>query len=229
MKRVAILQSNYVPWKGYFDIIAAVDEFILYDDVQFTKNDWRNRNRIKTPQGPQWLTIPTGPNIRRRICDVSIPSAAWRVAHWKTLVQNYRKTPSFERIATWLEPLYFQSVHTDLSTINRTFIEAICTYLGITTNLSWVWEYETAAGQTERLVDLCLQVGATEYVSGPGARAYLDVAAFAARNIVVTWFDYAGYPEYPQLWGPFEHRVSILDLLFNCGTSAPRYMKNVQA
>ncbi len=227
MKRVAILQSNYIPWKGYFDIRAAVDEFILYDDVQFTKNDWRNRNRIKTPQGLAWITIPVGPNIHRRIRDVAIPSSKWRTTHWKTLVQNYRKAEYFDPIAAWLEPLYLGATHSMLSEINRAFIEATCGYLGITTKLSWSWDYTTVQGQTERLVDLCIQAGAAEYVTGPAARDYLDLAAFATQGIAVTWFDYAGYPPYPQLWGPFEHQVSIVDLLFNCGPASPRYMKHV--
>lgn len=227
MKRVAVLQSNYIPWKGYFDVIAAVDEFILYDDVQFTKNDWRNRNRIKTPQGPFWLTVPVGSDIRRRICDVLIPSQTWRSTHWKTLVQNYRKASFFNAIAAWLEPLYLRTAHTLLSATNRSFIEAICAYLGVTTKLSWSWDYTTVQGRTERLVDLCMQAGATEYVTGPAARAYLDVDLFTARGITLDWFDYAGYPQYPQLWGPFEHEVSILDLLFNCGPSAAQYMKHV--
>jgi hypothetical protein len=227
MKRIAILQSNYIPWKGYFDMIAAVDEFILYDDVQFTKNDWRNRNRIKTTQGLLWLTIPVGSDIHRRICDVEISSTKWQTTHWKTLVQNYRKARSFHEIATWLEPLYLGTEYSTLSKTNRSFIEAICGYLGITTKLSWSWDYKTVQGQTERLVDLCLQAGATKYITGPAASAYLDTAAFAARDIAITWFDYADYPPYPQLWGPFEHQVSILDLLFNCGPASARYMKYV--
>jgi hypothetical protein len=226
MKRVAILQSNYIPWKGYFDIIAAVDEFILYDDVQFTKNDWRNRNRIKTPQGLTWLTIPVGPGIHRKICDISIASPRWRMTHWKTLVQNYRKASCFEMVATWLEPMYLRCTHANLSASNRAFIEAVCSYLSIKTKLSWSWDYSTGEGRTERLIDLCLKAGATEYVTGPAARSYLDVAAFAACGIAVTWVNYAGYPPYPQLWGPFEHQVSIVDLLFNCGRSAPRYMRH---
>lgn len=228
MKRVAILQSNYVPWKGYFDLIAAVDEFILYDDVQFTKNDWRNRNLIKTPQGPSWVTIPVGADISRRIKDVIAPSPKWRATHWKTLVQNYRKAAHFEAVAELLEPLYLRSDEARLSEINRAFIEAICCYLGIGTRLSWSWDYRLGNGRVERLAELCEQAGATEYVSGPAAKAYLEPSAFADKNIAVAWFDYAEYPEYPQLYGGFEHRVSILDLLFNCGPRAADYMKYVK-
>lgn len=227
MKRVAIVQSNYIPWKGYFDMIAAVDEFILYDDVQFTKNDWRNRNKIKTPQGLQWLSVPVGQDIRRLVKDVE-PQPGWQIKHWKTLVANYRRAPCFDDTAAWLEPLYLSVAHESLSQLNRRFIEAICGCLGVNTKISNSWDFELRDGRTERLVDLCRQSGATAYVSGPAAQAYLDESLFREQDMDVHWFDYAGYPEYPQLWGAFEHGVSILDLLFNCGTDAPRYMKHVR-
>ena len=227
-KRVAIVQSNYIPWKGYFDMIASVDEFILYDDMQFTKNDWRNRNRIKTPQGVQWLTIPAGDDIHRRIRDVALDSR-WQAKHWKTLEANYRRAPHFAEVAAWLEPLYVARAHPDLSAANRCFIEAICAYLRIPTRISNSWDYDLGEGKTERLARLCLQAGATEYVSGPAAKEYIDGAVFAGSGIELTWFDYAGYQPYPQLWGPFAHDVSVLDLLFNCGRDAHRHMKYVPA
>ncbi len=228
MKRVASIQSNYIPWKGYFDMIAAVDEFIFYDHVQYTKKDWRNRNRIKTPQGLFWLTIPVGADIRRRICDVLLRDKAWGPAHWRVLEANYRRARFFDEVAAWLAPLYLQNKHSHLSTSNRAFVEAICAYLGIRTKLEWSYNYRIEGDRTESIVNLCAQAGATEYVVGPAARAYLDETAFATRGITVTWFDYGGYPPYPQLWPPFEHQVSILDLLFNCGPSSPRYMKHVR-
>lgn len=108
MKKVAILQSNYIPWKGYFDLIGAVDEFILYDDMQYTRRDWRNRNQIKTPQGVQWLTVPVRVKgkYEQKIRDTEIDGSDWAVAHWKALVQNYARAPHFAEIAAWLEPLY---------------------------------------------------------------------------------------------------------------------------
>lgn len=224
MKSIAILQSNYIPWKGYFDIIAAVDEFILYDAMQFTKNDWRNRNIIKTPQGPQWLTIPVGQDIHRRICEVPLPGGNWKAKHWKTLVQNYARAPFFAEISAWLEPLYREEFPT-LSLLNRRFIEAICGYLGIRTRISDCADYELGEGKTERLVNLCRQAGGTRYLSGMAAKDYLDESLFAASGITVSWMDYAGYPEYPQGEGPFTHQVSILDLLFHCGKTSPRYMR----
>lgn len=227
MKRIAIVQSNYIPWRGYFDIIASVDEFILYDDMQFTKNDWRNRNRIKTPSGPAWITIPVGRCIDRRIRDVELPSPFWQEKHWKTLEVNYRKAPHFEEIAALLAPIYRDTLHTHLSPLNRALIETVCGYLGITTKITSSWDYELGEGKTERLVDLCRQANATEYVSGPAARGYVDAGLFELAGIDLTWFDYGGYPSHPQLWGGFVGEVSIVDLLMNCGSESGRYMKFV--
>jgi len=224
LKKIAILQSNYIPWKGYFDLIAAVDEFILYDDVQFTKSDWRNRNKIKTPKGVEWLTIPVGQNINRLIRDVELPRTDWQSKHWKTLEANYQRALHFEEIATMLKPVYLEP-HARLTDLNRSFIEKICTYLAIPTAIRYSWDYEAATGRNERLVDLCLQAGANQYISGPSARGYLDVEMFNKNNIEVRWFEYEGYPPYAQLWGAFTHQVSIIDLLFNCGGNASQYMK----
>lgn len=227
MKKIAIVQSNYIPWKGYFDMIAAVDEFVLYDDAQFTKNDWRNRNLIKTPQGVQWLTVPVGQNISRRIRDVELPSNKWQIKHWKTLESNYRRASYFAEIASVLEPLYCGDTCANLSELNRRLIEAVCNYLGIKTKISNSWDYQLIDGKTERLAEICTQAGANEYISGPAAKDYIEEDTFANRKIKVTWFDYRGYPPYTQQWGEFVHSVSILDLLFNCGTTAHLYMKHV--
>jgi WbqC-like protein family len=230
MKRIAILQSNYIPWKGYFDMIAAVDEFVLYDDMQYTRRDWRNRNQIKASQGLQWLTVPVLVKGRylQTIRETRIDGSGWAASHWRSLVQNYRKAPHFTEVVSWLEPLYLGPVPDHLSQLNRTFLEAICRYLGIRTTITNSWDYRLRDGKTERLADLCVQAGATGYVSGPSARDYIDEGIFRDLGIQLTWFDYAGYPEYPQLWGPFVHGVTVLDLLFNCGQDAHRYMRHVR-
>lgn len=229
-KKIAILQSNYIPWKGYFDMIAAVDEFILYDDMQYTRRDWRNRNQIKTPQGGQWLTIPVRVKgkYHQKIRDTELDSTEWAAEHWKALLQNYRRAPHFAEVAEWLEPLYFSEPCTYLSQLNRRFLEAICKYLLIETVISNSWDYMLIDGKTERLADLCAQAGGTEYISGPAAKSYVDEKVFVDKGITLSWFDYANYPEYPQQWGEFIHGVTILDLLFNCGKEAPRYMKHVE-
>jgi hypothetical protein len=223
--RVAVVQSNYIPWKGYFDLIGAVDEFVLYDSVQFTKNDWRNRNRIKTPRGVQWLSVPVGGRIDRLICEVELPDARWQSKHWKTLAMNYGRAAHFDETACWVAPLYLERSYRTLSDLNRSFIEAICARLGIHTRITASSDYAFDGDRSERVASICAQLGACEYVSGPAARSYLDEAAFARHGIAVRWFDYSGYPPYPQCWGNFAHDVSVLDLLFNCGASAARYMK----
>jgi len=229
MKKVAIVQSNYIPWKGYFDMIAAVDEFILYDDMQYTRRDWRNRNLVKTPQGVQWLTVPVKVKgkFHQKIRDTEIDGTDWALEHWETLTRNYRRARYFDEIATWLEPLYVVQPFTYLSHLNRRFIESVCDYLGITTVVSNSWDYNLFDGKTERLADLCEQARGKEYISGPAAKGYIEENVFADFDIKLLWFDYSGYAEYPQLWGEFIHEVSILDLLFNCGKDASAYMKYV--
>lgn len=230
MKKVAILQSNYIPWKGYFDLIGAVDTFIVYDDMQYTRRDWRNRNKIKTPQGVQWLTVPVlvKGKYEQKIKDTLIDGAGWAATHWKSMALNYGRARHFEEIAAWLKPLYLDASYTHLSGLNTRLIQAVCRYLGIETPIGSSSDYVLVEGQTERLVDLCVQAGATTYVSGPSAKAYIEENTFAARGIGLSWFDYTGYPEYPQLWGNFVHEVTILDLLFNCGQEAPRYMRHAR-
>jgi len=212
-------------------MIAAVDEFILFDDMQYTRRDWRNRNQIKTPQGVQWMTIPVlaKGKYHQKIRETELGSPDWAMAHWKALAQNYRRTPHFDEIAAWLEPLYLAESYTHLSPLNHRFIDAVCGYLGIRTVISNSWDYSLIDGKTERLADLCAQAGGTEYISGPAARDYVEGSVFIERGIRLTWFDYAGYPEYPQPWGEFTHGVSILDLLFNCGKDTHRYMKHVRS
>lgn len=227
MKTVAIVQSNYIPWKGYFDLIAAADEFIIYDDMQYTRRDWRNRNVIKTAQGLLWLTIPVKVKgkYHQTIRETEVDNASWARSHWKSIVANYQKAPHFDDVARWLEPIYLGSMPSTLTEINQLFIAAICDYLDIRTRITKSWDYELIEGKSERLADLCRQAGGTHYLSGPGAQNYLDENVFAANQLKVQWFDYLGYPEYNQFWGNFTHSVSILDLLFHCGKQAPSMMK----
>jgi len=210
-------------------MISAVDEFILFDDVQFTRRDWRNRNQIKTSQGVRWLTVPVlaKGKYHQKIYDTEIDGIDWASSHWKVLIQNYGNTPCFSEIAVWLEPLYLKESYSHISQLNRQFIKAICNYLGIKTTITNSSDYALNDGKTQRLVELCRQAGATEYISGPAAKDYMYEADFADMDIKLTWFDYAGYQEYPQLWGDFIHEVSILDLLFNCGKDSSRYMRYV--
>lgn len=227
-KRVAILQSNYIPWKGYFDLIRRVDEFILFDTVQYTRRDWRNRNLIKGPHGAAWLTIPVQVKGRylQSIQDIETSDPHWQQTHWKTLQHNYARAPHFADYKDRIEELYLGCDENRLSRINHRFLVGICEMLGIRHNFKWASEYPEVDGKTERLVEWCKQAGATEYWSGPAAKDYIDEKLFAEAGIRLYWMDYSGYPEYRQLYPPFEHKVSILDLIFNEGPDALRYMKS---
>lgn len=228
MTRVAITQSNYIPWKGYFDLINRVDELVLFDSVQYTRRDWRNRNKIKTPDGSKWLTIPvlTKGKFEQRICDAVIKHDHWRDEHWKSLQFNYARARHFETYADRFETLYQGSSERNLSQVNYAFITAVCDILGIETRITWSMDYDMPDDQTGRLIYLCQQLGGTGYISGPSARDYLDEDQFRAAGIKVTYMDYSDYPVYEQLFPPFDHHVSILDLIFNAGPDAPQYMKS---
>jgi hypothetical protein len=227
VKRIAIVQSNYIPWKGYFDLINMVDEFILIDDLQYTKGDWRNRNRIKTEAGVKWLTIPVSvEHWDVAIKDVVVSDNGWARTHWQHVVPSYSKAAFFHELKELFEGLYLGCTETHLSRINYRFITAICELLGITTRISWSMDYRLRGGKSERLVNLCRQSGSTEYLSGPSARCYLDEELFATAGINVKWMAYDGYTEYRQLYcPPFVHEVSIIDLILNEGAEgAKRHM-----
>jgi hypothetical protein len=224
-KRVAILQSNYIPWKGYFDIIHDVDEFIFHDDVQYTKQDWRNRNRIKTAHGPTWLTIPVGSRDEQRICEVELPRDDWAAKHWRRIQDAYGRAPHFEAFRPFLESVYRDPSWRYLSDFNQHLIRAIARdFLGIGARFRDSRDFGLQAKGQQRLLELLRFVGADVYVSGPAARAYIDPRAFETAGIELVWKDYAGYPEYPQFHPPFDHQVTILDLLFHTGPDAPRYI-----
>ena len=227
MKKIAILQSNYIPWKGYFDMINMVDEFILYDEVQYTKNDWRNRNKIKTSQGVQWLTIPVRrENLEQKIEDIKITDKKWNVKHWRSLTQNYSKAKYFKEYKDIFEELYLNSNEEHLSQINYKFIVVICKILDIKTKIRHSTEFNLIDGQTERLLGICKDCNTDVYISGPAAKDYFDEALAKKENIKVEWMNYSNYPEYQQVFEPFEHGVTILDLIFNEGENATKFMKS---
>ena len=224
-KRVAVLQSNYIPWKGYFDIIHDVDEFIFYDDVQYTKNDWRNRNRIKTPSGPQWLTIPVGQRLNRLVTEVALPENDWARDHWKRLAAAYAAAPYFEPLRPVLENIWLGMTWRTLSDLNQHLIRTIAQgLLGLRTHFRDSREFVLHGRRQERLLELLELAEADVYVSGPAARSYIDPDRFAAAGIELRWKDYSRYPEYPQMYPPFLHEVTVLDLLFHTGDDAPRFI-----
>jgi hypothetical protein len=228
-KTVAIIQSNYIPWKGYFDIINMVDEFILFDEVQYTKRDWRNRNKIKTPTGAQWLTIPvlTKSKYEQPIESVEV-AESWAEKHWRSIESNYRRANCFDEMAPRLKPLFEACEGLRyLSEVNYTLLRGICDLLDIKTPMTWSRHYAGDGHKTERLLAIRQEAGADLYISGPAAKAYLDVELFRTSGIDVNYMDYDGYPAYRQLHGDFDHYVSIVDLVLNTGGNARDFMKSL--
>jgi hypothetical protein len=227
-KRIAVVQSSYLPWKGYFDLIRSVDEFVLYDDMQFTRRDWRSRNRIKTPNGLLWLSVPvdTKGKFDQKIKDTKVHDPSWASKHWQSLRHAYAKAPCFHQYQEQLERTFAELAEEPmLSQINARLIGLMCSLLGIDTPITWSMDYPQREGKSERLLSICQAAQATHYLSGPAARDYMDVDLFERNGVSVSFADYSGYAEYPQMHGPFEHAVSALDLLFNVGPDAPQYLK----
>lgn len=224
MKTAAVIQSCYLPWKGYFDIIHSADIFIFYDDIKYTKNDWRNRNRIKGPNGVFWLTIPAPRNsVRFRIDEVQITGASWQKKHLKAIRECYSGAKFFRKYFPFFEEVYTGKTWPSLSLLNQFLTKEISGMLGLKTEFSVSSDFELEGDKTDRLIQLLQQAGADRYLSGPSAKAYLEEDKFLEAGIQLLYKDYH-YPEYPQLWGNFVHEVSIIDLLFNAGDKAPAFI-----
>jgi len=218
--RAGIIQSNYLPWRGYFDFINSVDVFVFHDDLQYTKGDWRNRNRIKTPQGLRWMTVPVHyRQTSQLICETEIDySRNWRNEHLALINAHLGKSPYVADVRGIVEPI-FESKPATISELNIGLIEATCRYLGISTTLRASSDFRLEGAKTERLIHLLTALDATTYVSGPAAKSYLNEHSFRDAGIELEYKTYL-YDEYPQLWGPFEGAVSIIDLIANCGPAA---------
>lgn len=225
--RVLITQSNYIPWKGYIDSIALVDKVILYDDMQYTKRDWRNRNLIRTPQGLKWLTIPVEVKGKfdQRINETKISDKNWNISHLNLLKQNYKKSQCYEEVIDWVETLYLNCKAEYLSEINYYFLKEILDFLEINTPLIDSRNFVLHGDKTEKLINLCTDIGANQYYTGPAAKSYLNEKKFMDNKIKVNYLDYSGYKEYGQNHFEFEHGVSILDLFFNEGKNSRFFLK----
>jgi len=231
-KTIVILQSNYIPWKGYFDLMAAADEFLLFDEVQFTKNDWRNRNRIVLNGKLHWLTLPvsTAGSFGRPIDQINVSRADWARAHWDTLRQAYRRAPYYDAIAPALEKAYRKAAPmTRLSDINEQFLRTIAEILDLETPIIRAEIVRrTTADPTDRLVEICKARGATAYLSGPAAHRYIEPEAFHKADIRLHYANYQDYPTYNQACASFEHGVSVIDLLMHCGYEARSHLKSLR-
>jgi hypothetical protein len=210
-------------------MINMVDEFVIYDDVQYTKRDWRNRNLIKTVNGVKWITIPVEVKNRYKqsIKETRVSGNSWANKHQKIFRYNYAKAEHFEEIFELLNGIYKLCEQiTFLTEINLLFINKITEYLGIKTKISLSSDYKIEGDKSEKVMNICLQSGAQEYLSGPSAKSYLDVDEFNKFDLKVKWMDYSGYKEYTQLYPPFIHEVSIIDLLFNIGSHSSEYLNS---
>lgn len=222
--KVTVLQSNYIPWKGFFDLISSSETLVIYDDVQFTKNDWRNRNKIKTYGGPTWLTVPVGQDINRNINAVEIPENSWQRKHWRTIMLNYQKQSGFSEYKDFFEDFYLNKKWQNLSEMNEYLIRNILNFLSITVNIIRSESYQLNGQKEDRLLDLLTKLEASDYYTGPTALNYINPEKFMAKSINLHIKQYGPYPEYQQPYGSFEHNVSVVDLLLCCGSKSKQYI-----
>ena len=213
-----ISQSNYIPWIGFFLSINNVDIYAVYDEMQFTKRDWRNRNLINTPNGLKWLTIPicVKGNYLQKINESKISNNKWNIDHWNIIKQNYKKAKFYNEISLFLEPLYKNCNHIYLTDINLYFINGINQYLNIKTNIERNPVVDLTLDKNKRLVKVCKDLNITDYFSGPSAKSYIEPQIFINENIKLFFWDYS------KLLSKFNTKfnikqVSIIDLLFHEG------------
>ena len=222
--RVGVIQSCFIPWRGYFDFVRSVDLFVFYDDVQYSKNGWRNRNQIKTPQGLRWITVPVRHrSLTQLICETEIDNREdWRAAHARLWADNYGHTPYYQDVLALIGNLGLGVVET-ISKLNIALTREIAAYLGIETQLMLSSDLDLCGRKTDRLIDLLVKVKAKSYLSGPSADAYLDKEVFRHAGIGLEYKLY-DYEPYPQQWGAFDGAVTVLDLIANCGPASRDFL-----
>jgi len=222
--RAVVLQPTYLPWMGYFGMMDETDVFVFYDDVQFSVQSWQQRNKISASQGWMWLTVPIVRKFGSRINDTRINNSTnWNKKHWESIRQSYSKTPFFEQFAPIFQEVY-ENEWEYLTDLNTTLIKKIAGILGLQTKTVLSSELNIEGMKTERLVNMLKKIGADEYISGPGARDYIDVNSFEENNIKLYWYEFQ-HPVYPQIRGEFIPYLSVIDLLFNTGGEAIRYIR----
>lgn len=225
MSKVIITQSNYIPWKGYFSAMRKATHLVLYDDMQYTKRDWRNRNMLITPNGPKWLSIPI--NVKgkyyQKINETQVNDNNWGYNHWNFIKNNYIKSPYFKEYQHHFIDLYLNPSSSYLSDINLDFIKKIITLLEIDIKIISSKEFDLKGDKTEKLVNVCKELNAEKYYTGPSAKNYMDESLFIDNNIEIEYYNFSGYPEYKQQWGGFDHAVSVLDMFFNLGPETIKY------
>ena len=219
MTTVTISQSNYLPWRGYFSQIQNSDFFVFLDNVQFTRRDWRTRNQIRTPQGAEWLNIPISKSESQfeLIENVKILNDSFLEKHLETIRRNYSRSKHFNPHWVELRTILCDSYNENLSTFNQKVIENISERFRLKCSFMNAGQFENSADATERLLNICLALNATKYLTGSKAKSYLDVSRFNSEGIEVIWSNYE-FKKYDQLWDlDFDPNVSVVDLILNVG------------
>ena len=224
-KTIGIIQPNYIPWRGYFDFINDVDVFVFLDDVQYTRQDWRNRNRVRTRGGQSiWLTVPVLGGINQLIKDARIDTSKnWYEGHLATLTQSYGKAPYFSDYIGRLGSIFFRGYEL-LSQLTIDLTTEIAGWLGIQTQFIVASDLGMTGVKDEKLIQIVRKLGGNSYLSGPAAKAYLQPHLWTGAGVQLRFKSYPDYPAYPQIAEPFEPAVSILDLMFMVGPRAPEYI-----
>ena len=224
---VAVHQPQYLPWLGYFDKIRRADVFCFLDNVQYKKNDWQNRNRIKTAQGWQWVTVPVRYRFPQKINEVAINNAvAWKAKHFQTLITNYSRAPYFKKYAPIFEQVYSQDWER-LSDLNIVFIERLRASLGLDQGTTVkASDFDLREDPTDRLIDICKSINADTYLSGQDGTNYMDLERFTQSGIRVIIQNF-NHPVYSQIFNDFRSHMSVVDLLFNCGPESQQKIKEI--
>lgn len=226
-KAVAISQSNYIPWRGYFSNIKKVDHFVLFDTVQYTKRDWRNRNKIRSNDKSIWLTVPVSVKGKffQSIEDTKVIDFSWKTKHLNSIYHSYRKASSFEEYFPLIEDIYAAIDTPSISSVNEHLIRSFCKILNIDTRISQASDFKVSEDdRNNRLIELCKKTNSNVYYSGPSAQSYLDKNLFNKKGVEVKYFDYQNLSNYQQIHGTFEPYVSVVDLLLNMGAESSNFI-----
>lgn len=225
MSKVIITQPNYIPWKGYFSNMRGVDYLVMYDDVQYTKRDWRNRNYLIGPNGPVLLSIPvnTKGKFYQKINETIISDQNWYKNHWNFIETNYKKTKFFSKYGEVFYNLYNNIETNVISEIDLVFIVKIIELLELNIKILKSSDLNIIGNRNTRLLNICKTLNCDTYYSGPAAKSYMDEKMFLDEGIEVKYYDYSNFKKYKQNWNGFDHKVSILDMFFNLGPDTIKY------
>ncbi len=222
--RTVILQPMYLPWIGYFGLIDLADVFVFYDDVQFVERSWQRRNKIKMPNSWIWLSVPVIKRFRQKINEVMINNnIEWRKEHWKSIKYAYTRSAFFDKYATQFEDVY-QKEWRYLVDLNISLIKKIASMLGINTRFILSSQLDAEGVKSDRLISILKSIDADEYISGLAAKSYIDGNRFKEEGIRLYWYEFK-HPAYQQLYRAFIPYLSIIDLLFNTGNEAIKYIR----